>query len=653
MALRNTIGALFGALALGAVLAAVLAVSGCDIDSAYEGAAVSSNAEDPNAIVTTRIVGSVGDGPIENARVRVFTNSGEELSETRSSNTADYEITVRTQGRNYPLTIVADEGTDMVTRKPPDFSLASVVMSPGRNEIANLNPFGTLIVRTAEKSGGISYETIAAATDAVVERYGFGLGSSLVAHPIFSPMDDTNVHVVVKASETLGEMIRRTRDAVTPYCVDGIRDAEKEEIWRCGDAVVEALAADLVDGWIDGQGAEGHDLLRIAAVANVASAPVLLEALANRLYVYGEKSTEAMDDAIETVRPGTTLKTADVQITPEALMQARRALHAAMEVTNDIFVQKALYAVQTTEPGSTELNPLQSEWYNALDLALDALNKAIGDTAWSTTESVLVAINNMASSEDVRYLDNPYQPDPIEDDTGLVPDPIVEDPKEEEEKEKEEPTTPPVSGGPTEEENGETDGGAIEEEPIVEDEPVNYEPNAAPAIFGMPTTALVVQRAWSFTPEAYDPDGDTLAFSVENLPAWAEFDKKTGRIWGAPMQSGSHGPITITVSDHMDSTSLEPFTLQVDDPALGAVKITWAAPTEREDGTALEDLAGFRIHYGRDPDALTHAINIKDANQSSQLIENLDTGDWHFAVSAYDSNWAESAKSSFATKTIN
>jgi hypothetical protein len=53
--------------------------------------------------------------------VRVFTNSGEEVpgSETRSDSTADYEITVRTQGRNYPLTIVADEGIDMVTGGPP------------------------------------------------------------------------------------------------------------------------------------------------------------------------------------------------------------------------------------------------------------------------------------------------------------------------------------------------------------------------------------------------------------------------------------------------------------------------------------------------------------------------------------------------------
>ena len=488
MALRNTIGALFGALALGAVLAAVLAVSGCDIDSAYEGAAVSSNAEDPNAIVTTRIVGSVGDGPIENARVRVFTNSGEELSETRSSNTADYEITVRTQGRNYPLTIVADEGTDMVTRKPPDFSLASVVMSPGRNEIANLNPFGTLIVRTAEKSGGISYETIAAATDAVVERYGFGLGSSLVAHPIFSPMDDTNVHVVVKASETLGEMIRRTRDALMAvnFEVEGV-DGEPRVI--DGDGVVQALAADLVDGWVDGRGAEGHDR-RIAAVANVASAPVMLEALTNRLRIDfynldAEIAKAQMDSVIGIVRPESTLRTGDVTIPPEALMQARRALHAAMLVTSDEYVLEAIYAVQTTAPGSTQMNPLQSEYDKALGSAIEALNRAILDTAadWITDEGLLDEIN---SSDEVPYLENPSEPTP---DSHDVPDEIVKDEEivkapEEEAAEKEELAAPPVSSGPTEEENQDNDSGAIDEEPIVQDEPINDDPNGAPIIFG-------------------------------------------------------------------------------------------------------------------------------------------------------------------------
>ena len=498
MALRNTIGALLGAVALGAVFATVLAVSGCDIDSAYEGGAVSSNAEDPNAIVTTRIVGSVGDGPIQNARVRAFTKSGDEVpgSETRSSNTADYEITVKTQGRNYPLTIVADGGIDMVTDAPPDFSLASVVMSPGNNQIANLNPYSTLIVRAAQKSvGGISSTTIAAATDAVVERYGFGLGSDLVAHPIFSPMDNTNVHVVVKASETLGEMIRRTRDAVTPDCGWN----EKNEIWRCGDNVMEALAADLVNGWIDGWGATGHDR-RIAAVANVASAGVMLEALANRLRIDGhelhaERAKAQMDWVIGEVRRDATLRTGDVTIPPEALMQARRALLAAMLVTRDPYVPEALYAVQTTLPGSTELSPLPGD-DRALGWAIEALHHAINATALITDEGLLDAINRIASSEEVPYLDNPSE------------------------------------------------------------------------------------------------------------------------------------------------------------PTLGTATLTWSRPSKRASGSELEDLAGYRIYYGKDENNLTRLLDINDAEQRKLLVENLESGTWYFAVTAYCSKGIESEKSNIGSKMI-
>jgi hypothetical protein len=419
MALRNAIGALLGALALGAVFAAVLTVSGCDVDSAYEGGAVSTNAEDPNALVTTRIVGSVGDGPIVNARLRVYSNSGQMLTETRSSNTADYSITVKTQGRNYPLTIVADEGIDLVTGGPPDFSLVSVIMGPGSREVANLNPYGTLIVKAAQKGGGISSATIAAATEAVMQRYGFGLDTSLVAHPISTPMDNTNVHVVVKASETMGEMIRRTRDAVAT-----VRNAKVH-----GDEVVEALASDLVDGWIDGRGATGHDR-RVAAVANVASAAVMVEAMANRLHVYGNEATAAMDQAIWLVRPDATARTQDVGISPEALAQSMRSLHAAMQVTSDTRVPGALYAVQTTQPGSTQMNSLPSG-------VEDALNLAILDTAWITDASQLDHINHVANSDELPDLGDPgdgstEQP-PSDEGGSSSPDPIVNAPEEEEE----------------------------------------------------------------------------------------------------------------------------------------------------------------------------------------------------------------------------
>jgi len=611
MALRNAIGALLSALVLGAILA----VTGCDTDSTLETEVGTSDPQD--TIVSTRIVGSVGDGPIQDARVRAFTNSGDEVprSETRSDNTADYEITVRTQGRNYPLTIVADEGIDMVTNGQPDFSLRSVVMGPGRNEIANLNPYSTLIVKTAQKSGGIRFETIAEATDTVVERYGFGLGSSLIVHPIFSPMDHTNVHVVVKASETVGEMIRRTRDAVSTGCA--YREAA---IWRCGDEVVNTLAADLADGWIDGwiDGEASFDSRRIAAVANVASGAVMLEALANqlRIHAYNIDAKTEMDRVIGIVRPEATLRTGDVPIPPEALLQARRALHAAKRVLvtrpnpdpGVPHVLEAIYAVQTTPPGSTQLNPLLSDEERTLEWAIEALNRAIVYAADITNESLLDEINLIASSEDVPYLENPDEPAP------------------------------------------DSDEGEGKEQPI------DYDPNTAPVIAGTPTTAWVGQE-WHFTPEARDDDGDPLTFSQQGMPGWADFDTKTGTMWGTPDQAGTH-EVTITVSDQMDSASLE-FVLEVaepetqpDEPTLGTATLTWSRPETRADGTPLNALAGYRIYYGTDANNLTRELDIRDGEQTQLLVEDLESGTWYFAITALSSEGIESEKSNIGIKII-
>jgi len=615
MALRNAIGALSGTLVLGAMLA----VTGCDTDSTLETEVGTSDPQD--TIVSTRIVGSVGDGPIRDARVRTFTNADEEVrrSETRSDNTADYEITVRTQGRNYPLTIVADEGTDIVTNGPPDFSLVSVVMSPSRNEIANLNPYSTLIVKTAQKSGGIRFETIAEATDTVVERYGFGLGSSLIVHPIFSPMDHTNVHVVVKASETVGEMIRRTRDAVSTGCAYG-----EAATWRCGDEVVNTLAADLADGWIDGwiDGEATFQSRQIAAVANVASGAVMLEALANQLRIDAfnldaRLAKAQMDSVIGIVRPEAILRTGDVTIPPEALMQTRRALHAAKRVlaTRDDpdpgvpHVLEAIYAVQTTPPGSTQLNPLLSDEERALEWAIDALNRAIVYAADITDDNLLDEINHIASTEDVPYLENPAEPAP------------------------------------------DSDEGEGKEQPI------DYDPNTAPVIAGTPTTALVVGQEWHFTPDAHDDDGDPLTFSQQGMPGWADFDTKTGTMWGTPDQAGTH-EVTITVSDEMDSASLE-FVLEVAEPetqpaapTLGTATLAWSRPDTRADGTPLEALSGYRIYFGTDANKLTRELDIRDGEQTQLLVEDLESGTWYFAITALSSEGIESEKSNIGIKII-
>jgi hypothetical protein len=351
-------------------------VTGCDFDGGYAGGSSSLAAQtsslDPDTIYTASVGGSVGDGPIVNARLRVFSTSGDLLMTTSSDNTADYKLTIRTQGRSYPLTIVADQGMDIVTGREPDFELVTTIMKPGNGQTANLNPYSTLIVKAAQKAGGINETNIATATEQVVSRYGFGLDPALIPDPLFTPMTEYNVHLIVKASETMGEMIRRTRDALitTGTYVDG-------------DTVVEALAADLTDGWMDGKGAKGHDP-RIAAVANVASAAVMVEAMANRLHVYGTDATAAMDNAIRQVRPSApaTSNTRKVAIPAEALTQTMRGLRSAQVVKSDPRIAELYDTVAEAKPGTTEIQTTSSHIQTMSFGYNDALNGAILEAAY-------------------------------------------------------------------------------------------------------------------------------------------------------------------------------------------------------------------------------------------------------------------------------
>jgi hypothetical protein len=100
--------------------------------------------------------------------------------------------------------------------------------------------------------------------------------------------------------------------------------------------------------------------------------------------------------------------------------------------------------------------------------------------------------------------------------------------------------------------------------------------NVAPTISGTPATQVTANNAYSFTPSASDPNGDTLTFSVASLPAWASFNSSTGRINGTPSVAnvGTYNNIRITVSDGSLSASLPAFSITVSQPV-----VTNAAPT--------------------------------------------------------------------------
>ncbi len=90
--------------------------------------------------------------------------------------------------------------------------------------------------------------------------------------------------------------------------------------------------------------------------------------------------------------------------------------------------------------------------------------------------------------------------------------------------------------------------------------------NTPPEISGTPDTLAYVDKVYTFIPTATDADGDTLTFSIQNLPPWATFDTSTGTLTGIPTEIGTFADIVISVSDGRGgSDSLEAFTIEVVD----------------------------------------------------------------------------------------
>jgi hypothetical protein len=187
--------------------------------------------------------------------------------------------------------------------------------------------------------------------------------------------------------------------------------------------------------------------------------------------------------------------------------------------------------------------------------------------------------------------------------------------------------------------------------------PVNPGPggsNAPPTIQGQPGTSIVAGQAYSFSPTATDPNGDALTFTATNVPAWASFNQSTGAVTGTPTGTdvGTYSNIRITVSDGTASATLAAFAITVTDVGTGVATLSWTPPTQNSDGSALTNLAGYLITYGRSASALDRSISLSNSSLSTFVVENLSSGTWYFAVSTVNGQGVSSSPSNIASKTI-
>jgi hypothetical protein len=82
----------------------------------------------------------------------------------------------------------------------------------------------------------------------------------------------------------------------------------------------------------------------------------------------------------------------------------------------------------------------------------------------------------------------------------------------------------------------------------------------------------------------------------------------------------------------------------------GEADLSWNAPVLNEDGSALTDLAGYKVYWG--PTSGIYPSSVDVADVTAHTVADLTEGGWFFAVTAYDTAGNESGESNEVSKII-
>ncbi|MCF6323334.1 MAG: putative Ig domain-containing protein [Gammaproteobacteria bacterium] len=559
-----------------------------------------------DADVVATYQGSVGDGPVVGATIIISDKNGVVLDSIVSDAFANYKVSIQAKETSYPLTIKAIGGIDLVTDAAPTFELISTVLYP-LDTIANINPFSTFIVRTAEAMGGLTEENIEQATATVLRELNFGFDGALMLDPIATEVTESEVASLVKVSESLGELVRRTKISAAE---NGIPVSEND--------VIAMISADLVDGVLDGKGESGVNE-EIALRAKVIAGGIILESLPNRLRVNNVVATAALDASIVTIMPDASPmpNTGEVVSTAEMIIQLETAIKIGQRIAPSTALSELMGLTNSLVgilPDDTAVDLLPEGAQASLNDGLNVIAMLSAEEITELNLPITGEVNNppvitgtapVSVAEGVAYL---FEPESSDVDGDLLVYTIAQKPLWAEF----DVATGALSGTPGFDQAGlfsaiiisVTDG-----EEIVALEPFSItveNVNRPPLMSGEPLTGVVAGMAYDFTPVASDEDGDTLVFSIVNPPIWSEFNVDTGQLSGLPDNShvGLYQEIVIQVTDGTEVVFLPEFSI--------TVGLNNSAPTiSGVPGDTVAEASAYSFLPGAsdpDGDALTFSI---------------------------------------------
>lgn len=99
-------------------------------------------------------------------------------------------------------------------------------------------------------------------------------------------------------------------------------------------------------------------------------------------------------------------------------------------------------------------------------------------------------------------------------------------------------------------------------------------------------------------------------------------------------------------------SSSDSIAISVNPPLLGTVTLSWTPPTTNEDGSALTDLAGYKIYYGNVSGTYSEIIDVNAPGIASCLVDDLTPDTYFFSMTAYNASGYESSYSNEVSKTV-
>ena len=339
--------------------------------------------------------GSVGDGPIIGAAITFKGANGISFSKISNNGSASYSVQIP-DDMTYPVTISAAGGIDTVTQKAPTFTLFSIAPTKTQRTV-NINPFTTLILKSARLlPGGLTPANIDRMTSVVVNIFNFGLDRTKVPNPIYTAIDENNIVTLVKAGEALAEMIKRTH---------AILLLANDEPDISQDLLIDALAADITDGILDGIGTSRAEP-RYAAIANIFAAQIIVEILSNNFMVEDKRvGLQDIDKAIHLVMPSLpeTVSTLDERISSELLGQARTTLDAALDISNDLELFQIDSILSNISPGDSPRDtPVVTS--NEISLLYDIASKISGENSNNQWEVVNYSVRSSSITNNSNFI---------------------------------------------------------------------------------------------------------------------------------------------------------------------------------------------------------------------------------------------------------